>query len=253
MKRLLVTRADEGVAEMAALTHPLLKHYAKVWGADFINLTHKTDCTVGDGFRHYRIMKLYDLLEDYDRAVCIDTDTIIHPRCPNLFDVVREDRIGTIYEDVGSRKSHRRKLIHQAQAKFGNVAWTQGYINNGVFVVSKMHRPIFQKINGEYWTEFGSDDVHLAWQAHAHAFLFQELPFTFNHMSMFSEEWHGSPSRFNSNIIHYAGGAKFPDNKGAKNTTHDKVAFMKKDMEKIWGSDSLLGKKLCPWLNSTTT
>ena len=248
MKRLIVTRADSGVAAMAALTHPLLKHYAEVWDADFMNLTHKTDCTEGDGIRHYRIMKLYDLLDDYDKIVCLDTDTIIQPSCPNLFEVIADDHIGTIFEDIGSRKDQRRLLIAQAQAKFGQVGWSRGYINNGVFIVSSMHKPIFQKINGEYWTGFGSDDVLLGWQIHKHGFKIHQLGYKFNHMSMFSEPWNRSASRFDSHIIHYAGGAKFPGNKAAKNTTQDKVSFMKKDMERSWGSDPLLGKKFCPWM-----
>ena len=30
-------------------------------------------------------------------------------------------------------------------------------------------------------------------------------------MSMFSESWNGSPCRYNSYVIHYAGQANFPD------------------------------------------
>jgi len=31
------------------------------------------------------------------------------------------------------------------------------------------------------------------------------LPYLFNHQRVFSEKWNGSPSRFDSYIIHYAG------------------------------------------------
>jgi len=40
---------------------------------------------------------------------------------------------------------------------------------------------------------------------HKHNFTIQELPFQFNHMSMFSEEWNGSADPFESFIIHFAG------------------------------------------------
>lgn len=36
-----------------------------------------------------------------------------------------------------------------------------------------------------------------------------ELPYQWNHTTMFSQAWNGSPDRFKSYIIHYAGAGVF--------------------------------------------
>lgn len=204
-KRLLITRADDNITEMTDLTHPIIKHFAEEWGADFKVLDHVSECTVGDGITHYRIMDLYELLDEYDRILQLDSDIVINKTCPNLFDIVPEDCIGTIYEDVGSRAVYRRNTIKEAQMQWEYIGWKEGYINTGVFMVSKCHKPIFQKVNGEYWTGFGFDDVLLGYQIVKQGMKVHELPFQYNHMTMFSEPWNGSANKFDSHIIHYAG------------------------------------------------
>jgi len=47
---------------------------------------------------------------------------------------------------------------------------------------------------------------------------------------MFSEPWNGSPSRFDSYILHYAGGGRFPD-KGKQS----RVQLIRDDIKKIYG------------------
>lgn len=211
MKRLIVTRADKNIKEMIDLTHPIIRKFAESWNADFKILDHRTDCRVGDGRYHYRIMKLYDLFNKYDRIIHLDSDIVINKTCPNLFEVVPEDCIGTNLEDKGSRRNYRRKMISLVQQRWGNIGWKEGYINTGVFVVSKQHRKIFTKVNDQYWTEeFGFDDVHLGYQIRRFGFKIYELDYRFNHMSMYSEDWNGNKNPLDSYIIHFAGG-KYED------------------------------------------
>ena len=97
-------------------------------------------------------------------------------------------------------------MIRLVQERWGDLGWTEGYINTGVFVVSKCHRDMFEKVNGEYWTEvFGFDDVHLGYQIRKLGYKVHELPYQFNHMSMFCEEWNDSPPREKSFLLHFAG------------------------------------------------
>ena len=145
------------------------------------------------------------------------------PSCPNLFEVVPSTEIGSIYEDRGSRLAARRQSIFEVQRRWGDVGWSTGYINTGVFVVSRMHKEIFQPVNGEHWTGFGVDDVHLGWQIRRLHFHVCELPYQFNHMSMFSEAWNGSPDKFKSHIIHYAG-------KGRRS-----LSAIRDDVRKVYG------------------
>lgn len=237
-RRLVVTRCDSNAERLGSITHPIIECYAEIWKADFAKLAHTEDWMADYELCHYRILKLYDLLDEYDRIMVIDTDVVIMPGCPDPFETVDQEKIGSIYEDVGSRKEHRRHVIRHIQNKFGDVGWEQGYINTGVFIVSKKHKPIFQRINGKLWTGFGYDDALLGWQIHKHGFEVQELPFKWNHMSMFSEPWNNNASRFDSYIIHYAGTANFPDDKstGRKTGTNhiaDRTLLIQSDIDRI--------------------
>jgi hypothetical protein len=215
-KRLVVTRCDSNAERLAKVTHPILECYAKAWNADFKILDHDEEWMTDYEMCHYRILKVGELLDDYDRILVIDTDVIIMPGCPNPFETVDPEKIGSIYEDVGSRMMPRLQVIGEIQDIHGNVGWESGYINTGVFVVSKKHKPIFRKINGEFWTGFGYDDALLGYNIHKFGFEIQELSFKWNHMSMFSEPWNRNANRFNSYIIHYAGAASFPDDQSGR-------------------------------------
>jgi len=229
MKLLITTRADANIKTMTDISHPIIKKYAEDIGADFMVLDHVSDCKIGDGRWHFRIMKHYDLFEEYDRIMHLDSDMILNKNCPNLFDVVPYEEVGTIYEDKGTRIPARRNCMISAQKKFGDIGWTQGYINTGVFVTSKCHKNIFTKINEEYYTDWGSDDVHIGYQIKKQGISVYELPFQFNHMTMFSQKWSGFANRFDSYILHYAGKGVFDD--GVKS----RIEQMEKDLEKIYG------------------
>lgn len=219
MKRLIVTRADEGIQKMIELTHPLLKKYANKCGADFMVLHHKTEL-----HNHWRILKCKELLNEFDRILILDIDILITKSCPIIFDVVPYDKIGTIFEDKGSRLEPRRNVIRDIQRVYGDVGWKEGYMNSGVCVISKVHKKIFEPINEQYWHGWGLDDAHFRYNSIKYGYEIYELPFQFNHMSMFSEPWNNNASRFDSYIVHYAGYGAFPD-KGSLS----RLELMKKD------------------------
>lgn len=223
MKRLVVVRADDDIKEMTDMTFPIIKKFCKEWDAEFMVLDHKPPVMSDDRRPHFRITKIADLLSDYDRVLNLDCDLLINKTCPNIFDVVPEDCIGTIYEDVGSRMWNRRARIDSAQEMFGNIGWEKGYINTGVFLVSKMHSRVFERVNGRYYTQDGSDDVHIGYNIVRLGFKVHELPYTFNHMTMFSES---GTNRFDSYIIHYAGHGVFDYGR----TRNEQI---KKDLEKV--------------------
>lgn len=203
-KYLIASRSDDSQKEITDITFPIIKRYASACDAEFITIVDPRDL-----HHHYRIMQFYELFEHYDRILSLDSDILILKGAPNIFDVVPEDKIGTIFEDVGSRKEDRRERIRMIQEEFGDVDWKSGYINTGVAVFSKCHREIFAP-SKKLWLNLGYDDVYLGWkigdilrdrgQIH-------ELSYKFNHMSLFSEN--GNVSRFDSYIIHYAGQGGF--------------------------------------------
>ena len=227
MKLLITTRADDGIKSMTDYTHPTIKYYADKVGADFKILSHTSDCTHNQGKWHYRIFKHYDLFNEYDRILHLDSDMIITPNCPNIFDTVPYDCIGTVYEDKGTRASDRKNRINNAKEKFGNIEWNEGYINTGVFLTSKVHRDIFQTIDDMYYEDFGFDDVHLGYQINKNKFKVHELNYKWNHMTMFSESWNGSPHRFDSHIIHYAGAGTYDKQNRVEQIKSDIFMFYK--------------------------
>tara|TARA_E500000178_G_C17038997_1_gene765480 strand:+ start:32218 stop:32949 length:732 start_codon:yes stop_codon:yes gene_type:complete len=205
MKLLITTRSDKHISEMTSLTHPFIKDYAKWCGADFLELDHISECKHEEGKWHYRIMKHYDLFNEYDRILSLDSDIVITPRCKNIFEEVPFEEIGTVYEDKGSRTHPRRATIQEVQGHFGDIGWSEGYINTGVFLTSNIHKDIFTKIDDKFWEGWGFDDIHLGYNINKNKFKVKELEHKWNHMTMFSEDWSENPNRFDSYIIHYAG------------------------------------------------
>ena len=197
-KKAIVTRAKDGY-DLAQITHPILMDYAKRCQADFIVINEEK---MNLGHFSYEIFQLYQIFDTYERVIVIDSDTIIAPDCPNLFDVVPYDCIGTIYEDKFSRKKDRKNRIRLVQEKFGDIGWREGYINSGVLVCSKIHKELFSYPKEEVWLGTGFDDVFLGYRIKKYKLKVFELPYTFNHMSLFSEV---GKNWLKSYIIHYAG------------------------------------------------
>ena len=226
MKLLITTRADEGIKNWTDITHPIIKKYAENVGADFEIMSHKSDCNDGDGKWHYRIFKHKQLHEKYDRILHIDSDVLLSPDCPNIFDIVPYDCIASVYEDKGSRAAARRQCIMQAQAKWGNVGWQSGYIDSAFLLTSKCHSNIYEKINGEYWIGFGYDDVHMGYLINKYKHKVHELSYKWNHMTMFSEDWNNNANRFDSYAIHYGGAGIFE--KGISNKLEQMILDKKR-------------------------
>ena len=225
MKLLMVTSADESVTAYTKHTHPILRKFAERWGADFRILS------VPLNIREFcRLFEIYNILEDYDQIFHIDSDVVINKNCPNMFDIVPYDTIGLVFEDKGSRLVNRRVRIDRIKNGFGGAEhWISGYFNMGVFICSKIHRDIFTKVNGRLWEDrLGFGQTHFNYQMMKRKYKYIDLGYKFNHMSMFSEPWNGSPSRFDSYIIHYAGGGRFP-NKGNRS----RVQLIKDDIKEI--------------------
>ena len=229
MKLAVVTRSDANIREISSLTHPLLRRYASKCNADFIVLGKEPLVWTNDHRPHYRILECSRLLEIYDRLLLLDTDMLILPRCPNAFDEVPYDCIGSIHEDKGVRRKVRLQRIQDIQSAWGDIGWKDGYTNAGTFVISKCHNRIFDSYGGQYWLKSGSVDLHVSYMARRNGYKFHELSYKWNHMTMFSEEWNGFANRFDSYIIHYAGRGIFDKD------ISDRVTQIKRDIKIITG------------------
>lgn len=223
----IVTRADDSVRHMSALTHPILEVCAEEWDADFIVLDQDAPMSP-----HYRILGCKEMFEAYDRILCIDTDVIVRPGTPNPFELIDAECIGCVFEDVGTRQANRRARMQSAQFRFGNIGWEHGYPNTGFIMMSKCHADagLLDEIDGRLWNGLGYDDVHLGYQMKRLNLPVVDLPYIWNHMTMFSEKWNGKPSRFDSYIIHYAGQGIFN-----KRQCRTRMQQIRKDYEQLYG------------------
>ena len=206
-KLLITTRADSSIEYYTKYTHPIIKEYAKKCNADFLILDEDAPAEGDDNRAVYRIMQQYDLHDEYDRILCLDSDIIITPHAPNIFEYVPEDKIGSILEDTVTveRIQDRRSAIKNVQEHWENIGWKENYIQTGVFLTAKMHRDIFQPVDGQYWTGRGSDDIHLGYQIHKLGYEIFEIDFKYNHTDLYSQSRGGGYSRNNSYFVHYAG------------------------------------------------
>lgn len=244
-KRAIITRADDLVQEWSDFTHPLFRTYADKCDADFRIIKGKAPFLDDDNQPHYRILKVFELLQTYDRILCLDSDMIINKNCPNIFEEVPENMIGSIYEDVGTRVADRRHKIAHIQALWGDVNWRTGYTNAGTFLVSKQHQDIFRPHNNKFWLAGGSVDLHVSYNIHKYNLKVHPLEYKWNHMTMFSEDWNGNANRFDSYIIHYAGRGIFEEDqispealmKHVQNTDRQacKLEQAKLDYKRIYG------------------
>lgn len=208
MKVLITTRADSRINEMTDLTHPLMRNYADKCDADFEVISESIE-----GLHpHWRIFKAQEKFSKYDRILIIDSDAIVMPNTPNLFGMVPYPSIGTVLEDKGSRKDNRRERVLKLQKKLGDVGWSEGYVNTGVFMMSKCHAEMlnYRVEDLPDGDENGYDDCYLSYQIKKLGYPIHELDWKFNTMSMWLEPWNGSHSRWEGYIIHAAGMGFFP-------------------------------------------
>src|SRR3989344_7906914 len=79
--------------KLSKVTHPTIKNYAQKIGADFIV---KTETSFP--LPHYAKFEIAKLLETYDRVLYLDTDILVSPDTPNIFDIVPQDCVGMLDE-----------------------------------------------------------------------------------------------------------------------------------------------------------
>ncbi|MFW5847698.1 MAG: glycosyltransferase [bacterium] len=158
----------------------------------------------GYNYMTFEKNQVYNFYEKYDKILRLDSDIIITPNCPNLFEL-DDNNIYGVYEDVGSRKNNRRNQIKLVKKSCGDILdWNSGYINSGVVLASKKHKEIYNindKIEKIYDINLGDfkEQTLLNWKIRNYGYNIVNLGYKYNHMSMF-EKTHDL-----SYIIHFAG------------------------------------------------
>ena len=97
---------------------------------------------------------LFDILDsngiEYDQVAMVDADTIVHPECPNFFNMTEKKLTGVHNE--GSYDWVLRSLENYSTYVFeGFQSEWYRYINCGFIIVNESHKPFFKTIVDFYW------------------------------------------------------------------------------------------------------
>jgi ADP-heptose:LPS heptosyltransferase len=144
-KRALVTLAIGADAnKMVDIALPSLEHYAHKTGADLVIISEPK---INGYSPHFEKFQMAELLDKYDRIVYVDADTLIHPACPDLFNLVPVDHVGVVPDSQDGQWHNLNRIneIMNSQQVLGFVNWGSGYFNSGVMVFSKEHKGLFDE------------------------------------------------------------------------------------------------------------
>ena len=206
-KKAVVTLCiGEKYCKLGDLTHPVIKAYADRIKADFLVINSpKIDLAVG----HYEKFQIYDLLEVYKRILFVDTDVLITPHCPDVFEIVPEENFGAFVVDKYT--NYHDNSLKIIQEELGDIGLEREYFNSGVMVISKHHREVFNTKNGllkqwslrSYREGDGTflDQTLINYNVQRLGIPVYDIGYKFNHTTATKN----SNSRFNSYVIHYPG------------------------------------------------
>jgi len=97
---------------------------------------------------------LFDILEsngiEYDQILMVDADTIVHPDCPNIFELTDRKLTGVNLEGsydwvLRSLENYSKYAFNGIQSKWWN------YMDCGFIVVNDTHKNFFRSIVDFYW------------------------------------------------------------------------------------------------------
>ena len=146
---------------------------------------------------------VHDILEtngiDYDQILMVDADTIVHPDCPNFFEMTDGKYCG-VFND-GSCDWLFRSLENYSKYAFSSkmIDWTK-YINGGFQVFNRSHKKfhnkmlniydensdIFRQLQNTFHT--GTDQTPLNFFLQTLGVELKILPYEYNMQDMFRKE-----------------------------------------------------------------
>ena len=103
-------------------------------------------------FQRYYVFDILDHNNiEYDQVLISDVDCIIHPDCPNFFELT--DHKYTVVRSVGSVDWILRSYEKYSKHLFGNKKFPYyNYFNAGFQIVNKEHRFIYDQLKEMYWS-----------------------------------------------------------------------------------------------------
>ncbi|TCS40292.1 glycosyltransferase [Reinekea marinisedimentorum] len=216
-KRIIVTVAvGENGQKWADYSHPLMRRYAEQCGADFFVLSGHNLKDMWPGFSK---LLLGSQLKVYDRMLYLDSDILVSPTAPNLFDFVPPDSLGaTVIDSLPPEVAPAVKNgwisndIKKSQKEFGDIQWSSEYFNSGAMLFCKEHLGIFESALSvaKHWFDISTDRSLSEFRVFADQTLFNyfakarnakvfDIGYKYNHTPAFNAFGH----RYHSNFYHY--------------------------------------------------
>jgi len=189
---------------------------------------------------------LFDILEandiQYDQILSVDADTIVHPDCPNFFEMTDRKMCGVHNE--GSYDWIIRSIENYGKYFFnGHIMDFWKYIDCGFVIINETHRDFFTQVTDFYnenaellrkvekeW-HAGTDQTPVNFLIEDKGVDFKWLPYEYNMCDMVRKEILGDDMMFTDWgwIYQYN---SIPNNKEDKLTLH----WMKKTYEHLYGN-----------------
>lgn len=219
MSNLVLTiSVGEHYNKVAKVTLPSIKKYAEKIGADFLNIDGHNPEYITQKWNKFHI---HSLLNKYKRIIYFDIDILIREDCPNLFDIVSENKLGMFNE---GRFDARLPWVEQASEYYNEPVkkWNGKFYNSGVMVISRIHKQIFKLPKGIDFVE--TDQPYINLRIINDKVEMHDLDFRFNRMDIL-DKFCGI-SRLDSYVVHYAGAPK-----------DIQIGVMEKDLEQ-WSKDA---------------
>lgn len=205
-KKLVYTQSSGFVySQYSVMTTPFMKLYADKIGANFIH-EHSEKKPKYPLFAKFRVS---ELLEDYDRILFLDCDIIVRPDSPDLFSIIPENLFAAFNEGswcTPEEAEARMYLVKKAslflKENIDDFDFYKQYFNGGVFLVSKVHQPLFKMPDdSSFMSEVTAEQNVLNIRLAKSAFKTRSLPSCFNAMP-----WKWSNRFIDDNyFIHFAG------------------------------------------------
>lgn len=188
---------------------------------------------------------LFDILDaneiEYDQVLMVDADTIVHPECPNFFEMSEGKLCGAYFD--GSWDWVLRSIENYSKYAFDNymMPWWE-YFDCGFVLVNKNHKQFFNDIVSYYFTNqdtliqlqetfhTGTDQTPVNMLTHKHNIDLKLLPYEFNMCDMARKEILGDDLLFTKIGWIYQYNA-IPNNTDNQLTNY----FMKKTYEHFYG------------------
>lgn len=236
MKKAVVTISiGDEYRTLGSLLHPSKCTYARKIGAEFIEIKTRKWPDIHPNFEKLQIR---DVLDNYDRILYLDCDTLVRHDTPNLFELVPSDFFGAYNESWwggwGIAPNHWTdfRAPHYGVEPIA----ASRYCNSGVMLVSKDHQHVFDfppKLDNSQFTQQPIDQPWINIQLTRLNIPVYELPYTFNRTHSVK-----IGKRTDAYIIHY-NGMRSDSGWTDKKYGDDPIATIKQDFE-LWKKFGLI-------------